>query len=49
MTGEGPGPDGKPAKWRSVSELPDDDTTHFSMSVGDRKEPLFTITSKRRK
>src|SRR5262245_27209122 len=44
MTGDGPGMDGKPAKWRSVSENKDDDTHFFAMYVGDAKEPMFTIT-----
>jgi hypothetical protein len=49
MTGDGPGPDGKPAKWKSVSEMPDDDTVNFRMYVGDAKEPMFTIVYKRKK
>ncbi len=47
MAGEGPGMDGKPAKWKSVSEMPDNDTINFSMHVGDAKEPMFTILYKR--
>jgi len=49
MTGDGPGPDGKPAKWKSTSEWKDEDTIVFSMWVGDAKEPMFTITYKRKK
>jgi hypothetical protein len=49
LVGDGPGMDGKPAKWKSVSEMPDDDTIHMSMYVGDSKEPMFTITYKRKK
>jgi Protein of unknown function (DUF1579) len=49
MVGEGPGMDGKPTKHTAVSEWKDDDTIHFSMSVGDGKEPAFTIVYKRRK
>ena len=49
MAGEGPGPDGKPIKYRSVSEMPDDDTILFTMYMGDGKEPGFTITYKRKK
>ena len=49
MLGEGPGMDGKPAKWRSESEMPDNDTINFRMFVGDAKEPMFTITYKRKK
>ena len=45
----GVGMDGKPAKWKSVSEMPDDDTVNMSMFVGDAKEPMFTITYKRKK
>ena len=49
MIGDGVGMDGKPAKWKSVSEMPDKDTVHMSMFVGDGKEPMFTITYKRKK
>jgi hypothetical protein len=49
LVGEGPGMDGKPAKWKSVSTLPDDDTVNMSMFVGDAKEPMFTIVYKRKK
>ena len=49
MTGDGVGMDGKPAKWKSVSTMPDDDTIHLSMFVGDAKEPMFTVTYKRKK
>lgn len=49
MTGDGPGMDGKPVKFKSVSEMPDDDTINFSMYMGDGKEPGFTITYKRKK
>ena len=49
MTGEGPGMDGKPTKYKSTSEMPDDDTTNFTMWIGDAKEPAFTIVYKRKK
>lgn len=49
LTGDGPGQDGKPAKWKSVSTMPDNDTINFSMYVGDAKEPMFTIVYKRKK
>ena len=49
MIGEGPGPEGKPVKWKSVSTMPDDDTINQSMYVGDGKEPMFTVTYKRKK
>lgn len=49
MIGEGPGPDGKPTKWKSVSTMPNDDTINMSMYVGDAKEPMFTVVYKRKK
>jgi hypothetical protein len=49
MTGEGPGMDGKPTKFKSVSEMVDDDTMNFRMYMGDEKEPGFTIQYKRKK
>jgi hypothetical protein len=49
MAGEGPGMDGKPTKHTAVSEWKDDDTMHFSMYMGDGKEPAFTIVYKRKK
>ncbi len=49
MVGNGPGMDGKPTPHKAVSEWKDDDTLHFSMFVGDAKEPSFTITYKRKK
>lgn len=49
MTTDSPGPDGKPAKWRSVSTMSDDDTINFSMYVGDAKDPMFTIVYTRKK
>jgi hypothetical protein len=49
MTGDGPGMDGKPTKFKAVSIMPDDDTINFSMYMGDGKEPAFTITYKRKK
>jgi hypothetical protein len=49
MTGQGPGMDGKMTTWRSVSMIPDDNTVEMSMFVGDAKEPMFTVTYKRRK
>ena len=49
MIGEGPGEDGKPAKYKSVSTMPDDNTINFSMYMGDVKEPAFTIVYKRKK
>jgi hypothetical protein len=49
LVGEMPGMDGKPARWKAVSEMKDDDTIHQSLYLGDGKEPMFTITYKRKK
>jgi hypothetical protein len=49
MVGQGPGLDGKVTTWRSVSQMPDSDTIQMSMYVGDAKEPMFTVTYKRKK
>jgi hypothetical protein len=52
MTGEGPGEEGKPTKYKMTTEHKDKDNMLFSMfAVGaDGKEkPLFTIAYKRRK
>jgi hypothetical protein len=49
MAGEGPGMDGKPTKYKSVTVWKDDDTFDFAMYMGDGKEPAFTIVYKRKK
>jgi len=49
MVGEGPGMDGKPAKYKTVSEMKDDDNVVFNLYMGDGKEPMMTITYKRKK
>jgi hypothetical protein len=49
MVGQGPGMDGKVTTWRSVSAMPNNDTIHMSMFVGPGKEPMFTVTYKRKK
>jgi hypothetical protein len=49
MVGDGVGMDGKPAKWRSVTRMPDDDTMVMTMYIGDGKDPAFTVTYKRKK
>ena len=49
MVGKGPGKDGKVTTWRSVSQMLDNDTVLMSMYVGDGKEPMFTVTYKRKK
>ena len=48
-TADAPGPDGKPAKWKSVAVMSDDDTFEMKMFVGDTKEPMFSVTYKRKK
>ena len=49
MTGESVGMDGKPAKWKWVTQSKDDDTMVMSAYVGDAKEPMFTVNYKRKK
>jgi hypothetical protein len=49
MTGEGPGMDGKPTKYRSITKMPDADTMEMTMYVGDTKEAGFSVTYKRKK
>ncbi|HEY1189578.1 MAG TPA: DUF1579 domain-containing protein [Gemmata sp.] len=49
MTGDGPGMDGKPTKYKSVTTFTDADTINFSMFVGGGKDPSFTIVYKRKK
>ncbi len=49
MIGDGPGMDGKPTKYKSVSTYPNDDTINFSMYIGDVKEASFTIVYTRKK
>jgi hypothetical protein len=49
MTGEGPGMDGKPIRFRSVSRMPDADTLVMKMYMGPGKEPAFTVTYRRKK
>lgn len=48
-TGTGPGMDGKPTAYKSVTTFTDDDTIAVSMYTGDAKEPMFTSEYKRRK
>ncbi len=51
MTGEGPGLDGKPMKYKLTTEHKDKDSMFFTMygPGPDGKEgPMFTITYKRR-
>ncbi|MFO0852383.1 MAG: DUF1579 domain-containing protein [Gemmataceae bacterium] len=49
MTGDGPGPDGKPTKHKTVTVMPDADTLNFSMYMGDTTEPMLTVVYKRKK
>jgi hypothetical protein len=49
MVGDGPGMDGKVTKWRSVSRMSKQDTIEMSMYVGEAKEPMFTVTYRRKK
>jgi hypothetical protein len=50
-TGEGPGPDGKPQKMKSVYDLKDKDMIIFTMYnvMGDKDQEAFKITFKRKK
>jgi len=48
-TTQAPGPDGKVVMWKAVDKQVDADTIDFKMFVGDAKEPMFTITYKRKK
>jgi len=52
MTGEGPGMDGKPGKFKMVSEMKDKDTMIVTMSSPDKEDKdqvMLTITYKRKK
>jgi hypothetical protein len=49
MSGDGPGPDGKPAKYKTVTTWKDEDNVTFELFMGDEKQPGFTITYKRKK
>lgn len=49
QTGEEPGMDGKVAKYKSVTEFTDADTMKMTMYVGDGKDPMFTVSYKRKK
>jgi hypothetical protein len=52
MTGEGAGPDGKPAKYKMVTQMPDDDHHTFTMyGIGPdgQEEKMMTIDYTRKK
>ena len=48
MAGEGPGMDGKATKYKTVTEYKDNDNISFLLYMGDTKEPMITITYKRK-
>jgi hypothetical protein len=47
--GKGPGQDGQDTTFKSVNVYPDNDTIEMTMYIGDTKEPMFTVTYKRKK
>ena len=52
MTGEGRGADGKPAKFKSITEIKDADTVNFSLFMVDKdgkEQPMVNIIYKRKK
>ena len=52
MTGEGPGQEGKMAKFKSITEIKDADTVNFSLFMVDKdgkEQPMVKITYKRKK
>jgi hypothetical protein len=52
MTGEGRGPDGTTAKFKSITEIKDADTVNFGLLVVDKdgtEQPIVKITYKRKK
>jgi hypothetical protein len=52
MIGEGPGPDGKPTKYKQVLEAKDKDTMVFNMYTVDndgKEQPMMSIHYKRKK
>jgi PhnB protein len=52
MTGEGRGPDDKPSKFKSITEIQDADTVNFSLFMVDKdgkEQPMTKITYKRKK
>src|SRR5271165_6654037 len=51
MTGEGRGPDGKPARFKSITEIKDADTVNFGLFMEDKdgkEQPMVMITYKRK-
>ena len=52
MTGEARGPDDKPVKFKSITEIKDADTLDFSLFMVDidgKEQPMVNITYKRKK
>jgi len=52
MTGDGRGPDGTPAKFKSITEIKDANTVNFGLFLVDKdgkEQPLVNITYKRKK
>lgn len=52
MTGDGPGPDGKPVKYKTISELKDADTMLFTIAMVDKdgkEQQMVKMTYKRKK
>jgi hypothetical protein len=49
QSGDGPGMDGKPAKYKAVTVFPDADSMTMTMYIGDEKEPAFSVVYKRKK
>lgn len=52
MTGEGRGPDGKPIKFKSITEIQDADTVNFSLFLVEKdgqEQPMVKIKYKRKK
>jgi hypothetical protein len=52
LTGEGRGPDGMPAKYKSITEIKDADTVNYGLFMVDKdgkEQSLVKITYKRKK
>jgi hypothetical protein len=52
MTGEGRGPDDKPVKFKSITEIKDADTVNFSLFMLEKdgkEQPMVNITYRRKK
>jgi len=52
LTGEGRGPDGMPAKYKSITEIKDADTVNYGLFMVDKDgkdQPMVKITYKRKK